>query len=69
MVMEYCEHGSLFDVMHDNNEVFTWNRILQWFMEATKGVEVLHNWDPPLVHRDLKSLNLLVDSNWNLKAD
>ena len=28
----------------------------------------LHHRNPPIVHRDLKSSNLLVDKNWNVKV-
>ena len=28
----------------------------------------LHRRNPPIVHRDLKSSNLLVDKNWNVKV-
>jgi serine/threonine protein kinase len=29
----------------------------------------LHNSSPTVVHRDLKSSNLLVDKNWNVKVN
>jgi len=31
-----------------------------------KGVNHLHNWKPPVIHRDLKTLNLLVDEFYNV---
>ena len=31
------------------------------------GIACLHGWKPPIVHRDLKSLNLLVDKGWTVK--
>jgi serine/threonine protein kinase len=34
--------------------------------QAAKGMHFLHSSD--IVHRDLKSLNLLLDSKWNVKA-
>merc|ERR1711991_1037426 len=32
-----------------------------------KGMAYLHGYKPPIIHRDLKSLNLLVDTNWIVK--
>lgn len=33
-----------------------------------KGMNCLHTSTPTIVHRDLKSPNLLVDKNWNVKV-
>ena len=33
-----------------------------------KGMNYLHRRAPPIVHRDLKSPNLLVDKNWTVKV-
>lgn len=33
-----------------------------------KGMNCLHTSIPTIVHRDLKSPNLLVDKNWNVKV-
>ena len=37
-------------------------------MQAAKGMNYLHELSPPLIHRDLKSENLLVDENMNCKV-
>lgn len=34
-----------------------------------KGINYLHCLSPPIVHWDLKSPNLLVDKNWNVKVN
>ncbi|KAI3927520.1 hypothetical protein MKW92_045552, partial [Papaver armeniacum] len=33
-----------------------------------RGMNYLHLCNPPIVHRDLKSSNLLVDKNWTVKV-
>lgn len=39
----------------------TWSRLLSFARDMAEGISVLHNLDPePIIHRDLKSLNLLV---------
>jgi len=72
LVMEFCENRSLYDVMQsdseDHNKLFTWPQILKWMHQMILGIGALHQWDPPLVHRDIKSLNLLLDDSWNLKV-
>ncbi|GAU36935.1 hypothetical protein TSUD_62040 [Trifolium subterraneum] len=36
---------------------------------GARGMNYLHNGTPVIVHRDLKSPNLLVDKNWVVKAE
>jgi serine/threonine protein kinase len=37
-------------------------------LDVVKGMNYLHRCSPPVVHRDLKSPNLLVDKNWTVKV-
>jgi serine/threonine protein kinase len=37
-------------------------------LDAAKGMNYLHSSDPPVIHRDLKSPNLLVDKHWRVKV-
>lgn len=36
-------------------------------IDGAKGMLYLHTLNPPLIHRDIKSPNLLIDDNWNAK--
>jgi hypothetical protein len=35
---------------------------------AASGIAYLHSFNPPILHRDLRSPNLLVDQNWTIKV-
>jgi serine/threonine protein kinase len=37
-------------------------------LDTAKGMNYLHRQDPPIIHRDLKSHNLLVDEHWRVKV-
>lgn len=67
MVFEFCSKGSLFDVLNSDEEI-DWARVLKVSVDIAKALNTLHSWVPPIVHRDMKSLNLLVDSNWTVKV-
>jgi len=67
MVFEYCSRGSLFDVLNSDIDL-DWGRVLKLSVDIAKAVNTLHSWVPPIVHRDMKSLNLLVDANWTVKV-
>lgn len=69
MVMEYCSRGSLYHVLNNKQMDLTWEQTLLFCHDMACGMEVLHNFKPdPIVHRDLKSLNLLVTQDWRVKV-
>lgn len=68
MVMEYCSRGSLYHVLNNDKYDIGWDKVFRFAIEATKGIDQLHNGDPQIVHRDLKSLNLLVNDKWDVKV-
>lgn len=68
IVLEYCPNGSLFHILQNNNYKVNWKIAIQWMIQTVRGINTLHLWKPQIVHRDLKSLNLLVDSNKKIKV-
>ena len=74
IVTEYCARGSLTDVLRgakaspQKAATLDWSKRLNMALDAAKGMLYLHNHAPPIIHRDLKSPNLLVDKHWRLKV-
>ncbi len=67
IVMEFMALGSLYDLLH--NELvpdIPLGLRAKLAYQAAKGMHFLHS--SGIVHRDLKSLNLLLDNKWNLKV-
>ncbi len=66
MVMEFCNRGSLYDVLRDETMAFDWERFFQFAIEIVSGIKDLHV--HKVLHRDLKTLNLLVTEDWQVKV-
>ncbi|KAK3009808.1 hypothetical protein RJ639_014016 [Escallonia herrerae] len=60
--------GSLFKLLHRPNVQLDEKRRLRMALDVAKGMNYLHTSHPIIVHRDLKTPNLLVDKNWNVKV-
>lgn len=67
MVMEFCPHGSLYDLLRSPDFVMTWDHFFTFAIETTAGLAVLHKAKPSILHRDMKTLNLLVDKDYHAK--
>ncbi|KAG5556653.1 hypothetical protein RHGRI_007058 [Rhododendron griersonianum] len=70
IVTEYLSRGSLYRLLHKPGarEVLDEKRRLSMAYDVAKGMNYLHNRNPPIVHRDLKSPNLLVDRKYTVKV-
>ncbi|OTB06900.1 hypothetical protein M426DRAFT_54732 [Hypoxylon sp. CI-4A] len=64
VVMEYMEGGALTDVI-DNNPVITEEQISTICLETCSGLQHLHSQN--IIHRDIKSDNVLLDARGNVK--
>ena len=67
IVTEYLEGGSLFDVLHRRRMVLTEEQRVRVCKDVAKAVNYLHHFEPQVIHRDLKSSNILLDEYGNAK--
>ncbi|XP_022773557.1 serine/threonine-protein kinase-like protein CCR4 [Durio zibethinus] len=71
LVYEYMNNGTLHDHLHkfQNSTFMSWDIRLRIALDAARGIEYLHEYAvPPIIHRDIKSSNILVDANWTAKV-
>ncbi|CAN1814435.1 Probable receptor-like protein kinase At1g80640 [Linum perenne] len=70
LVYEMMQNGSLESQLHGptNGAALTWHLRLKIAVDIARGLEYLHeHCNPPVVHRDIKSSNILLDSDFNAK--
>lgn len=68
ILTEFLPRGSLYKLLHRSNIQLDEKRRLRMALDVAKGMNYLHTSNPMIVHRDLKTLNLLVDKNWVVKV-
>eukprot|EP01127_Copromyxa_protea_P022395 TRINITY_DN8009_c0_g1_i1.p1 TRINITY_DN8009_c0_g1~~TRINITY_DN8009_c0_g1_i1.p1 ORF type:complete len:759 (+),score=106.22 TRINITY_DN8009_c0_g1_i1:3-2279(+) len=66
IVSEYVPRGSLYYLLLHNGDEITDDIKVNMAMETCKGMEHLHNIN--IVHGDLKTKNILVGRNWEVKV-
>ncbi|XP_074580768.1 uncharacterized protein LOC141837225 [Curcuma longa] len=76
LVYEYMENGSLYQWLHrqrqapnfEHTESLDWSRRLGVAIDAAKGLCYMHHHCPaPVIHRDVKSSNILLNSEFGAK--
>ncbi|CAI9117106.1 OLC1v1018443C1 [Oldenlandia corymbosa var. corymbosa] len=71
LVYEYMPMGSLENHLFDlepGTEPLSWSRRLKIAVGAARGLQYLHcSANPPVIYRDLKSSNILLDNDFNSK--
>ncbi|KAL1361872.1 hypothetical protein HN51_010189 [Arachis hypogaea] len=73
LVYEFMAHGSLHQHLHGPNKVLKeqldWIRRVTIAVQAARGIEYLHGYAcPPVIHRDIKSSNILIDEEHNARV-
>ncbi|PPR84354.1 hypothetical protein GOBAR_AA36356 [Gossypium barbadense] len=70
IVYELMPNGSLETQLHgpSRGSSLTWDMRMKIALDTARGLEHLHeHCNPPVIHRDLKSSNILLDSAFNAK--
>uniref|UniRef100_A0A5B7BYK8 Protein kinase domain-containing protein n=1 Tax=Davidia involucrata TaxID=16924 RepID=A0A5B7BYK8_DAVIN len=69
LVYEYVENGSLHSRLHGNkNERLGWKTRLRIAVDVANGLQYIHEHTRPrVVHKDIKSSNILLDANMRAK--
>ncbi|KAJ1272085.1 hypothetical protein BS78_06G175700 [Paspalum vaginatum] len=73
LVYEFMAHGSLYQHLHGKDpnlkKRLNWAKRVTIAVQAAKGIEYLHGYAcPPVIHRDIKSSNILIDEDHNARV-
>lgn len=60
IVMEYVDGDSLEQQRQKINQPFSISEVLNWTTQLLEVLELLHNQNPPIIHRDIKPDNIKV---------
>ncbi|KAK7312113.1 hypothetical protein VNO77_35714 [Canavalia gladiata] len=67
LVVEFMSNGTLYDVLHSSPRPPNWGRRIRLALQTAKAIDTLHSSTPPVIHRDIKSANVLIDRNYNAR--
>ncbi|XVF42755.1 hypothetical protein PTKIN_Ptkin01aG0389700 [Pterospermum kingtungense] len=73
LVYEFADKGSLSDWLHSNkfqtSYTLSWKQRVQIAYDIADALNYLHNYiNPPYIHKDLKTSNILLDVNFRAKV-
>lgn len=74
IVFEFMSRKDLFGHLHPrffqsrSLMFYSWKMRVKVLLDVAKGIRHLHYYtEPRIIHRDIKSANILIDENWNAK--
>ncbi|CAL5358705.1 unnamed protein product [Camellia sinensis] len=69
LIYDFLAGGSLDEALHERSEQLDWDTRLNIIMGAAKGLAYLHHdCSPRIIHRDIKSSNILLDGNFEARV-
>lgn len=61
IITEFCSGGCCFELLHNCDHIeIQWSQQVKMCTDVASAMLYLHNFNPQIIHRDLKSLNLLL---------
>ena len=66
VVMEYCPRGRLTDLLAAKTKLSR-EEVICYFYQIARAVQHMHSQSPPIIHRDLKLENVLINGRGMLK--
>lgn len=61
IITEFCSGGVAFELLHNSDHIdISWKQKLKMCLDVASAMQYLHQFEPQIIHRDLKSLNLLL---------
>lgn len=67
LVMEYVQGQNLHEMMTKRQEPFDEEMIIEWAAQICDVLTYLHTHDPPVIYRDLKPSNIMINTNDQVK--
>jgi len=70
VITDFCAGGCCFELLHNCDHVeLSWSQQLKMCVDVASAMDYLHKFEPQIIHRDLKSLNLLLATPINNSGD
>ena len=70
IITEYCPGGNLHELLYKKKHIYlSWKIRKEFLLQIAIGMNYLHTNNPPILHRDLKSLNILLTNEIKNSTD
>jgi len=70
IITEYCRGGNLHELLFKKKSIYlSWKIRKKFLLQIAIGMNFLHTNNPPIIHRDLKSLNIFLTNDMEKNSD